>query len=110
MVSKETKIIENHQYEGCHYTRVFVPNRVKEIQNNAFRNCKNLKEVVFEARSVLKKIGNYAFDGCKNLRNIRLPDGLETIGVYCFSGCGLEEVVLPASVKSVGPCAFSRCE
>ena len=59
---------------------------------------------------MLKKIGNWAFWECKNLKNIRFPDGLETIGKDCFENSGLEEVVLPASVKNVESGAFSACE
>ena len=69
-----------------------------------------MKEIVFEAGSVLKKISNRAFDGCTNLKNIQLPDNLETIEINCFWGSGLEAVVLPVSVKEVGADAFHRCK
>ena len=69
-----------------------------------------MKEVVFEAGSVLKKMGSSAFYDSKNLRNIQFPDGLDTIGIDCFWGSGLEEVVLPESVKNVKACAFWGCE
>ena len=58
----------------------------------------------------LKKLGNYAFCWCTNLRNIQFPDGLEAIGIGCFFGSGLKEVVLPASVNKVGADAFRKCE
>lgn len=69
-----------------------------------------MKEVVFEAGSALKTIMQYAFGGCSNLRHIRLPDSLERLGIGCFSGSGLEELVLPAGVKTVGPNAFYGCK
>ena len=83
-----------------------IPKGVVEIQYNSFRDCAGLREVVFEAGSVLKKIGDWAFYGCMSLRNIQLPDGLETIGIRCFKHSGLEEAILPKSVKSIEPDAF----
>ena len=40
---------------------VTIPASVTAIGKEAFCGCKNLKEVVFEAGSVLKKIDDYAF-------------------------------------------------
>ena len=81
--------------------RIVIPKGVEEIQRSAFRECENLKEVVFEAGSVLEKIGNHAFCGCISLKNIQFPDGLETIGVECFESSDLEKIVFPASVKDI---------
>ena len=86
--------------------RIVIPKSVEEIQDSAFEFCKSLKDVAFEAGSTLKKIDNFAFLGCTSLRNILFPDGLEAIGTNCFKSSGLEEVVLPVGVKSVGPWAF----
>ena len=43
------------------------------------------------------------------MKNILLPDGFESIGAKCFACSGLEETVFPASVKEIGPAAFSGC-
>ena len=83
-----------------------IPSSVVEISDSAFEECKSLKEVVFGAGSALKKICSWAFWKCTSLRNIQFPDSLETIGKYCFCESGLEEVVLPASVKNIEPRAF----
>ena len=52
-----TEIITDGQFEGQNIYRIFIPKSVEEIQDNAFKKCRNLKEVVFEAGSVLNKIG-----------------------------------------------------
>ena len=39
-----------------------------------------------------------------------MPGGLERIGMACLMGAGLEEVRLPASVRTVGCRAFASCE
>lgn len=56
--------------------------------------------------STLKRIEYNVFDECKQLKNIQLPEGLEYIGRQCFYKSGLESIVLPATVKSVGSGAF----
>ena len=87
-----------------------IPVSVEEISDSAFKYCESLKEVVFEAGSALKKIGNDAFRSCKNLKNIQFPDNLETIGNRCFCNSGLEEAVLPMSIRSVESGAFHECK
>ena len=89
--------------------RITIPKGFEEIQNDAFRDCENLKEVVFEAGSALRKIGDRAFCNCKSLKNIQFPGDLETIGMGWFARSGLEEVVLPESVKSIESYTFSLC-
>ena len=52
-----------------------------------------------------------AFDGRdkRRLTSVRLNEGLETLEERCFAHSGLRRLVLPASVKSVGPEAFCGC-
>ncbi len=48
--------------------------------------------------------------GIENVRRIVLPDGVEEIGNYCFSGLhALEEVVFPRTVRKVGCGIFQHC-
>lgn len=82
---------------------------MEEISESVFKDCINLKEVVFEEGSRLKKIGKYAFSGCSNLRNIRLPEGLEHIGNGCFCETNLEEITIPSSVATIEEYAFYNC-
>ena len=55
---------------------------------------------------MLKRIEYNAFKNCKNLKSINLPDSLEYIGKQCFYGSGLEELMVPKAVKSIGDDAF----
>ena len=94
-----TEVIKRWQYKETDYERVFVPKSITKIEDSAFKNCKKLKEVVFEEGSkleeirygcfvgnkleeitlpkTLKEIDNYVFDGCNNLRTIYVEDGCE---------------------------------
>ena len=49
----------------------FVHPSVVEVQDKAFKDCKELREVVLNEG--LKKIGKYAFSCCRLLESITLP-------------------------------------
>lgn len=56
-------------------------------------------------------IAKDAFRDCKNLTEVVLPEGLTIIGHWAFSGCtNLKWVVIPASVTLIGDNAFVRCD
>ena len=55
-------------------------------------------------------LGDDTFYDCETLVEIGFPSTLERIGKKCFYNTGLEEVILPASVKQVDVDAFSRCK
>lgn len=70
------------------------------------RNLVNL------SNSFSKYIGEYAFAGCSSLTNnyVIMGYGLEDIDQYAFDGCtSLDRIDIPASVRSIGSYAFSRC-
>jgi len=59
----------------------------------------------------VKIIQDYAFWGCDGITEIRLPDGLEEIGMMAFLGCtGLKRLELPDSLLKIHPRAFSGCK
>ncbi len=94
----------------------------KEVYVNAFYGNENITEVVIPAN--MRNIGNNAFFGCVNIRKATLPDkaiafipkasltqvtinGGEIIPDFAFQNCtSLKEIVLPSSIKSIGRGAF----
>lgn len=63
--------------------------------------------------TIPKNIGNYSVEGIADgafagvpLTSVSLPEGLLEIGRGAFYGCNLYEIVIPASVRYVGPRAF----
>ena len=55
-------------------------------------------------------ICNGAFWHCSSLAEIVIPASVTSIGGLAFSGCGsLSSIVIPASVTSIGDRAFFRC-
>ena len=57
---------------------------VEIIHNSVFRNNNLLRTIIFEDESNIKEIANHAFRDCKNLTNIILPASLSNIGVFAF--------------------------
>lgn len=70
----------------------------------------SIAEINFEENSVCDTIGIHAFSN-SNITKIILPDSINKIENYAFSGCSLlEEVELSSSLKSIGERAFQNCE
>ena len=67
--------------------RIAIPKSIITIDNCAFEEYTNLREVVFE-------------EGSK----------LEEIGFNCFRKSELEEIALPKKLKKIGESAFENCE
>ena len=56
----------------------------------------------------VENIGMYAFSGCDDLTEIVLPDGLKSIQFRAFSGCtALKQIVFPESLETIGNEAFT---
>lgn len=96
-------------YNGFGSERVIVPKEIEgqpviSIGENAFKNA-SFSELILPGS--LKAILEKSFQGCKNLKHIDLPEGLEYLGKYCFSGTGLESLRIPDSVKVIPAGCFS---
>ncbi|MBR4626850.1 MAG: leucine-rich repeat protein [Ruminococcus sp.] len=63
-----------------------------------------LTDVKFNSNTT--KIGMGAFWGCEKLTDIEFPAGLQTIEQNAFMDTGLKTVHIPASVNTIGYCAF----
>ncbi len=58
----------------------------------------------------IETIGAYAFSGCSALERIHLPAKLTAISQRMFDGCGsLEHLTLPVGLRSIGEYAFYGC-
>lgn len=72
--------------------KVVVPSTIKEIPNNAFSDCINLREVVIGKN--VNKIGINAFYGCKYLKKVTFKGKkLKSIGTSAFEGVSKKLVV-----------------
>lgn len=57
----------------------------------------------------VRKIRPRAFYGCRTLREIRLPEGLRSIGEWAFANTGLTNVILPDSLTELEDHTFAGC-
>ena len=101
--------IGDSAFEGCiNMTELTIPSSVVTIGNKAFSNWKLLETLTFGADSQLKTIGNGAFKDCAVLPEVTIPTGVTSIGDEAFDCCRLlDNIVIPASVESIGMSAFA---
>ena len=98
--------------ENSGYTVTWNPNTGKGIVrgtraiteiDSMFNNCSTITRV--ELPKTIKTVSGFA--NCTALKSITIPEGTETIGG--FSGSGLESIVIPNSVTTIGARAFYDC-
>lgn len=117
-------------FYGCKYLTgsLIIPEGVTEIQQGAFNGCSSLNGTL-SLPSTLKYIGNAGngddsenkdegidyyggvFQGCGFVCELKIPDNVELIRGYCFSGCNgfYGELRLPEKLRRIGLCVFSGC-
>lgn len=110
-------------------TSVYIPDCVKILQTDAFRNYINLSQI---NTSNIVEIGDHSFSDsgvkeldfpklklfkgaapfykCSKLRRISLGQSITSIPARAFSGCtALETVDIPKTVTSIGDYCFESC-
>ncbi|EAX89386.1 Leucine Rich Repeat family protein [Trichomonas vaginalis G3] len=76
----------------------------------SFESCSKLATINLLFCTKLTQISNYAFNGCFLVTQILLPEGLLEIRDYAFfCNVQLTSIIIPASVKIIGKCAFNWC-
>ena len=55
-------------------------------------------------------IDDYAFNSNEKLSSVVIPSGVKTIGIYAFESSGIKNITLPATVTTIGKCAFQWCK
>ena len=126
-----TSIATNAFRDNKQITSVFIPSTVTFIDQWAFMNCPNLKEVHFSEGlqrtedlvfiwcssleyiafpSTLKETGHSLFNECTGLIDVTFPEGMTEIQHGMLSNCdSLISVTIPASVTSIGDKTFWHC-
>ncbi len=56
-----------------------------------------------------EEIQYYAFQNCTNLTGFVFPASVTKIGISAFENSGIESIVIPGTVKTVGSNAFGNC-
>lgn len=77
---------------------------VRQIADNAFKNCNELEEVSLP--DTMETIGANAFQNDKKLTGLKLPKNIKTMGYGAFGECtGLTEIEIPKTLEKVW-CAY----
>ncbi len=114
--------IGNYAFAGCNMTSVSIPTSVKSIGVGAFENCNGLREAEFSSIQSLcainfsEKKSNPLYYAKKlsiagnEISDVVIPEGVEDISSYAFSGCDMASVLLPTTVITIGAGAFEGCD
>lgn len=102
--------IASQGFASTNISKITIPKTVKSIGVSAFMYCNNLREVIFEEGSGLEAIMNGTFAACEHLENINIPQSVKLIYPMAFMGCyELKNVVLPDILQRIGYRAFYQC-
>lgn len=94
-ISEKTIIINSDDFSNDDTIETIIfPSTLETIDEYAFQNCKNLKEIIFE-NSKMPRIARRAFEGCINLKNIYISgDTLPIVHKDAFNKCDIENLYL----------------
>ncbi|MBQ6161697.1 MAG: leucine-rich repeat protein [Prevotella sp.] len=81
--------------ENTNLTSVTLPNTITEFEGTN--------------TTVINSTGGDQFYDCTNLKKLNIPVGIKSIPMSCFEQCGLETIRVPYGVEEIGVCAFSGC-
>ena len=87
--------------------RIEIPDGIKKIPSNCFKNNTRLKEVILP--SSIKEIGVGSFYSTKNLETIVIPDNCKTIKYTAFAHSGIKSINMNKNVKEIESVAFWNC-
>lgn len=135
-----TVTITDFLFEGARrLSKIIVPESVRYVGNDAFRDCTSLSEVVWNAEEIVKgeflgirkynakslfssallsisfgetvkMLPDYFLDNCSGISELNLPSSLREIGDYAINKCSsLSSLFIPDSVITMGKYAISYC-
>lgn len=128
--SDNLEVIGCHAFAGTGIKAVTIPSKASlecelsadgdhddafpyDDRGGQFRDCKNLKTVVFEDKEKSKLyIPYYTFTNCTALKKVYLPEDIKiTIGMRAFKKCtSLTKVYGSENIVEIGDAAFSYCK
>ena len=102
--------IDTWAFMKCNITSIQLSEGLQEIGQNAFSECKQLKDIIVP--NSVSTISGHAFSECENLSYVKLPNTLKTLGDYSFYGCNklkLHSERLPSTLAKISSGTFKEC-
>lgn len=110
-VSYVVRVIGGHAFEGCTgIGSVTIPSTVDSIGNSAFAGCTGIHTVYFNADSCcyMGMADSLVFGGIRWLHTLHIGSQVRGVPDYAFCHLpGLQSIVIPDSVVSVGDWSFA---
>ena len=98
VISENCKIIAEEAFLECKQLRdVVLPMKLTKLSCGLFKDCIKLTKIDFGKK--IESIGNYTFYHCKNLRSIPYCPELTQIGKYAFAFSGLNEFYISSHIN-----------
>ena len=98
--------IDYNAFKGCqNLESVTLPESLTTLGSYAFYSCKLLKTI--KIPSGVTAIPSSCFYECSSLESVTIPEGVTTIGECAFQSCNLNALTLPESLEKIGVYAFS---
>ena len=96
------EIVNDGVFCGCiKLVQVDLCNGLKHIENDVFRGCKSLKFITIPS-TVIK------FYGCEQLKEVKICEGVQSIGRFAFACTSLERLQLPLAIQASMPILLLR--
>ncbi len=98
-------------FRGCTaLSNVTFPDGLLYIGYAAFAGCDGQAFTRVDVPDSVREVGENAFFQCANITNVSLGGGISSIPEYCFGHCTkLSELTIPDLIKSIGNSAFYNC-
>lgn len=103
--NNQIKIIESMAFMNLgNIKQITIPNSVTMIGEYGFVYCYQLERLEFE--SGIQTIWASSFLVAEKLKELIIPDTVKSIEAESLGNCGLTELIIPASVTSIGDYSF----
>lgn len=99
--------IDNYAFYKCKVTFLSLPNTIREIGIKAFSNSSLIERVVLPNK--IEFIPQYCFSGCISLKTIEIPFSVKRIDEGAFQYSGITSLDLPNQIIKIGDYAFANC-
>ena len=108
VIPDDVEMICSDAFSGSGITEIEIPDNVKRIGVEAFKDCKELTRVVIP--DSITTIESGTFKGCVKLTHVEIPWSVEEIDDSVFAGCtSLTDLVNTESFMEITNCMYQGC-